>query len=135
MADEKTGGASTDNDVITFVMTLQVQDGVDDGATLRETATRMAASVERKPGARFYLFYQVEPRRYEYIEAFSDSDTASAHLQTGDKELLERWFALIKLARCVVVGPASEKLRETLAAFPLPVEPVFADSLGGFGPR
>ena len=119
---------------VTFVLTLAIQPGADD-QEVRETAQRMAASTERKDGARFYLTFEREPGLLEYIETFTDSDAAEAHLHNQDESLLAHWFSLVSLAAVHVVGPVSDSLRKSLEAFPAKVPPTFSPAMCTFGPR
>ena len=95
---------------------------------------QLAEGVRAKPGARFYQSFQREETKVEFIETFSDSESALYHLRNQDEALAATWFTMIELLAITVVGPASLALREELDKYPLATKPVFLDTISGFPP-
>ena len=121
-------------ETITFLITLNIKDGVDD-AKLRDTMAKLATSVSKKPGARFYQSFQREEGKLEFIETFSDSTSAIYHLQNQDESLAAFWFSMIELHSITVIGPSSDALRAELDGYPMASKPVYLDTISGFVPK
>merc|ERR1712137_645289 len=116
------------------LLTARVK-GNPDPEDFRKAAAEMAAKTWNKDGTRFYQYFLSAPDLLEYIETFSNSQTALAHLTNQDKEFLAKWFTYIELASCRVVGPATEELKSTVKSLVAPITAEFFETMGGYEPR
>eukprot|EP00339_Tiarina_fusa_P029152 CAMPEP_0117031940 /NCGR_PEP_ID=MMETSP0472-20121206/22921_1 /TAXON_ID=693140 ORGANISM="Tiarina fusus, Strain LIS" /NCGR_SAMPLE_ID=MMETSP0472 /ASSEMBLY_ACC=CAM_ASM_000603 /LENGTH=123 /DNA_ID=CAMNT_0004740413 /DNA_START=16 /DNA_END=387 /DNA_ORIENTATION=+ len=121
-------------EAVTFMLTLTMKEDAKE-SEVRSTITKLAAFVEKKPGACFYQCFQRETGKIEFIETFRNSDSATAHLWNQDEELLQQWFELIELSSCTVIGPASDSLKKALDSFSTASPVAYVDTWAGFGPR
>lgn len=104
------------SDTIEWVLELKLADGKREAvqALIEEMS---AATMADEPGAQVYEYYLSEDGgTVTVLERYADSAAAMVHMTNFGEKFAPRFLAMLTPVSFRVFGPASDELREALAA-------------------
>lgn len=117
------------SDTISWNLRLAIADGKLD--EVKALAVEMGEATKRdEPGTLVYEWFVTDDGTQCHTnERYADNDAAMAHIGNFGAKFAGRFLELLTPVSLDVYGPASDAVKEGLAAF----GPVYLQQVGGFG--